>query len=327
MARSQPRAQTLSTPIRQSRHSPGFVPRYTLRVGDAVGEDLAVIGLLNSGSTSELYQVWSRTYICALTCKIMRPGFKPRSREALAFRREGMLLGRLQHPQIVRIFHCGTFHDREYLVQEYLHGPSLLELLEQSPHRRMPVPDVVKTAIHLASALDHLHAAGYLYRDMKPSNIMLRGRIPILLDFDSAWRWRPGRRPARAVGTDPYMAPEQCRRAGLRPAADIYGLGALMYEALTGRWPFEKEIVGRAEDDTRPEARFPQLTGRMPPAPERFNRAVPRELSAIVRKCLAPNPSDRYSSARELVRSLVPLLRGSDRILPNDPEFKPERIA
>lgn len=322
MSRSHPRPQTLSAPIQPHRPSPGFVPRYTLRVGDAIGPDLAVIGLLSSGAASELYQVWSRGYICALTCKIMRPGFRPKSRQMLAFRREVMLLGRLRHPQIVRIFAGGTHEGREYSLQEYLHGPSLLELIDQSPGRRLPVADAIKTAVHLASALDHLHAAGYLYRDVKPSNIMLRGRIPILVDFDSAWRMKPGRRPARPGGTDPFMAPEQCRREELGPSADIYGLGALMYEALTGRWPFEKQITERPEGDARPEARYPQTRGRRPPPPERFNRKIPRALSAVVLKCLAPSPDERYESARALVRALVPLLAGDDRILPEGFEGK-----
>ena len=326
MAESQPKAQALGAPGRQFRHSPGFVPRYTLKVGDPIGDELAVIGLLNSGATSELYQVWSRARICALTCKIMRPGFKPRSRQTLAFRREAMLLGKLQHPYIVRIFERGAFEGRDFLIQEYLHGPSLLELIDHSPRRRLPVPDAIKAAVHLASALAHLHAAGYLYRDMKPSNIMLRGRIPILVDFDSAWRCTPGRRPARVVGTDPYMAPEQCRKDELGFATDVYGLGALLYESVTGRWPFEKEIVSRPQDDLRPEARFPQLLGRIPSAPERFNSKVAGRLSAVILKCLAPEPRERFASARELARALVPLLQGEDRIIPDDPGLM-SRIA
>jgi eukaryotic-like serine/threonine-protein kinase len=116
---------SVSTTEEIPRQRSGFPPRFVFELGSRIGDGFIVIGHLSAGSISKLYQVWSPSYICALTCKILLPKFPPHSKEARGLKREARLLRRLAHPNIVHIFGQGTHEGREFLVQEYLHGPSL----------------------------------------------------------------------------------------------------------------------------------------------------------------------------------------------------------
>ena len=159
-----PQAQTLRTSGELSRRRAGFAPRFTFELGACIGGDFTVIGHLNAGRISELYQVWSAAYLCALTCKILLPKFASHSKETRGLKREARLLRRLAHPNIVHIFGQGTHEGREFLVQEYLHGPSLLELIDSSENRQVHIPDAIKAIIHVCAALVHLHELGYFHR-------------------------------------------------------------------------------------------------------------------------------------------------------------------
>jgi serine/threonine-protein kinase len=280
-----------------------------------------VIGHLSAGGISELYQVWSASYMCALTCKILLPTFAPGSKEVRGLKREASLLRRLAHPNIVHIFGQGTHEGRDFLVQEYLHGPSLFELIDAAPQRQLPIPDAIKAIMHVCAALVHLHERGYVHRDMKPANVILRGGIPVLVDFDVAYRLRPGYKPQECIGTDPYMAPEQCVREELSPATDIYGVGAVLYEMLTGRWPFEAELMANPEHRTL-EDRYPQIRGSHPPLPSQFNAQIPPGLEALVMKCVAPLPKRRFQSARDLAAELAHFLAGKDQLWPESLDLK-----
>ena len=317
----QPQPQTLRAIPELPRRQAGFRPRFTFELGARIGSDLTVIGHLSAGSRSELYQVWSASYICALTCKILLPAFGPHSKEVHGLKREASLLRRLAHPNIVQIFGQGTHEGREFLVQEYLHGPSLFELIDASPARQIPIPDAIKAIIHVCAALVHLHERGYLHRDMKPANVILRGGIPVLVDFDIAYRLKPGHPPRDRLGTDPYMAPEQCVSAELSPATDIYGIGAVLYEMVTGRWPFEDDLMNHPNHHTLAD-RYPQIRRGRPPRPSQFNAQIAPGLEAVVMRCLARHPKQRFQSARELAKALAYFLEGKDQLWPEPLDLK-----
>jgi serine/threonine protein kinase len=117
------------------------------------------------------------------------------------------------------------------------------------------------------------------------------------------------------------MAPEQCVQAALSPATDIYGVGAVLYEMLTGRWPFEDELLDNPDRELL-ENRYPQIRGRLPPRPRRFNTQLAPGLEAVVMKCLAHPPRQRFQSARELAKALAGLLEGKDQLWPERLDLK-----
>ncbi len=338
-----PRYQGLAA-VRKWTYAP-VRPRaeFSLAVGDRIGE-LTIIAHLARGRFTELYQVWSNEHWCALTGKLIAPEHLEGSDARNSFRREEQVLRKLQHPNIVRLFGSGEGGEekRPYLLLEYLAGPSLFEVLESMPRRRLHVPDAVRAAMHIGAAVHYLHRRGFLYRDLKPGNILLREGIPILVDFDVVRKMDPTRRPADRLGTAPYMAPEQIRREPLSPATDVYGLGALLYELLTGRWPTEEpeddddewnewdddwldtpapppapRNDGRA-DPLRAEtlaAHYPQITRPAVP-PREHNPQVSRELERIILRCLAQDPAQRYKTVSGLLAALAPMLKGPHRLWP-----------
>lgn len=330
---SRPRYQGLAAARRWSHEPVRPRAEFSLAVGDRVGE-LTVIGHLARGRFTELYQMWSNEHWCALTGKLVAPEHLGESGVPAGFRREERVLKKLRHPNVVRYYGSGEADRRPFILLEYFAGPTLYEMLESLPKRRLHVPDAVRAAMHVGAAVHYLHRQGYLYRDIKPGNVLLREGIPILVDFDVV-RKIDDRRPADRLGTAPYMAPEQVRREPLSPAADVYGLGALLYELLTGHWPTEEpgeddedEWEDEWTDDSpRPPeregpiesrdlaVRYPQLT--VPPVPPREHHPrIDAELERIILRCLAPDPADRFQTVSGLLAALAPLLKGRHRLWP-----------
>ncbi|MBX6365694.1 MAG: serine/threonine protein kinase [Gemmatimonadetes bacterium] len=277
---------------------------YPYALGDRIAGDLTVIGHLAPGRLGHLYQVWSAHDWCALTCKILSPDLRDSRRAVAALRREARILRRMHHPNIIRGFGEGEHEGLTYLLMEYVEGPSLFDLLERRPNRRLDVPDGVRMAIHIGAGLYHLHRRGWLHLDLKPANLLLREGIPVLVDFDAARPIDLASRPLRRLGTAPYMAPEQVLREPLGPQADVYGLGALLYEMVTGRWPFEDVYTGD-EPRSGAERQHPQIGTHRPPPPRRFNAEIPASLDRTIMRCLDPDAAERFPSMHPLLLALA----------------------
>lgn len=312
--RSRPRRLGLLTAVEASPAKPSRW-RHAYAVGDRIAGDLTVTGHLAAGRLGHLYQVWSAGEWCALTCKILMPALRGDRAAAAALRREARILRSLDHPNLIRGYGYGEHDGLPYLLMEYIEGPSLFDLLERRPGRRLGVQDAVRAAIHVGAGLYHLHRHGWLHLDVKPANLLLRGAVPVLVDFDAARRCQPGLRPRLRLGTAPYMAPEQVRREPLSPATDVYGLGAVLYELVTGRWPFEA-VYTREEPRTGAEAAYPQLGAAPPPSPQRFNAEVPGSLADVILRCLAADPADRFDSMHPLLLRLIAELGGPSALWP-----------
>jgi eukaryotic-like serine/threonine-protein kinase len=210
---------------------------------------------------------------------------------------------RLTHPGVITIFDVGHQDDRVFIVMELVEGPTLQQVLRREG--LLPLDRAVTIAADLADVLDHAHRLGVLHGDVRPDNVVLaEGGMPRLVDFAiaSAATTTGAFGPDQLRGSVPYLAPEQLRGEQVDARADIYSLGVVLYEMLTGRPPFEGDDVGAVA-----QARLAQD----PPPPGAFNPSIPPKLERIVLKALARDPRERYPSAAELrdnLRALAPAL-------------------
>ena len=239
------------------------------------------------------------------------------------FTTEAEAVARLHHPNIVQIYEIGEFDNTPYLALEYVGGGTLRDRLRGRPQPARAAARLVET---LARAVQHAHERGVLHRDLKPANVLLDAPVsgdgdatdaadsaqlfgsPKITDFGLAKRTESDAGPTRIgdiLGTPLYMAPEQARgQHGLvGPAADVYGLGAILYECLTARPPIESTSKNLAE-------LFERIANEPPTPPRRLNPQTPRDLETICLKCLEKDPSRRYGSALALADDLARFLRG-----------------
>ncbi|MGH7575478.1 MAG: serine/threonine-protein kinase [Longimicrobiales bacterium] len=271
--------------------------------GTRLTRDLTITGHLATGRLGQLYRVWSTSEWCAFTCKILSPERRGERAHTAALRREARILASIRHPHLIRCYGVGEHDGLPFMLLEYFGGPTLFDVLENRPHRRLAVSDALRAVVGLGAAVYHLHRKGYLHLDLKPANLLMRESVPVLIDLDTARRVGSAA-PAVRMGTAPYMAPEQVTRGRLTRATDVYGLGALLYELLTGRWPFEDVYLG---EDPRAglERQYPQVAGRPPAPPRTFEHTIPRSLDRTVLKCLAPTPEARFTGMRPLLDVLA----------------------
>jgi len=290
------------------------VYEFTFDVGDRLGSELTVIDRISAGPFTEIYRVWSRLRLCQFACKMLRPGLDDPEPHRRSLANEESVLRRVRHPNVVRVFPGDPELEHEHMLMEHLEGPSLFELLAESSRRRRKPSVALRIAVARGAALEAVHAIGFVYCDLKPANVIMRGDSPILVDFGAVYRWTPNRRPSERIGTDPYMAPEQVLREPLSPRTDVFGLGALTYEMLTGEWPFEHQLMN-VFDRTKLHNRFPQIA-HSPGGLRRRIQGMGAEVEEVVHRCLARDPEERYESAAEAVADLNSLLDRDDRVFP-----------
>jgi serine/threonine protein kinase len=230
--------------------------------------------------------------------KVIRAGGDAGPQERARFRVEAEAVAALSHPHIIQIYDYGEWDGRPYLVMEFAEGGSLAQRLGGRPTPPSEAAALVET---LARAAHFVHDRGLIHRDLKPANVLLTDQgVPKLADFGLARRLGQDQgltRTGAVLGTASYMAPEQAAgdRHALGPAADVYALGAILYECLTGRPPFRA--------DTH-ELTVHQVLSEDPPPPTRLRPDVPAELEAICLKCLEKEPARRFASALALAEDL-----------------------
>jgi serine/threonine-protein kinase len=224
--------------------------------------------------------------------------------ELARFLREAEAVAGLQHENIVQVHDMGDHDGQPYFTMEYVEGGNLAQKLSGSPQ---PAHQAASLLTALADAVQVIHQGGIVHRDLKPANILLTaGGTPKIADFGLARHFDTGPALTRIgdrVGTSSYMSPEQAmgKVRMIGPSSDIYSLGAILYEMLTGRPPFRGETAAETEL---------QVISQEPVPPSRLNAHVPRALQTICLKCLSKEPERRYASAAALADDLSRFLEG-----------------
>ena len=247
--------------------APPLVPGRELAPG------LTVIEHLSRGQALDVYDAWDAARYCRVVAKTTRPD-RDGDRALVRLRREGRLLARFTHPHIVRAYET-LEAPRTIVVLETLDGETLTFLIDRRA-RRLAAAEVALVGLHVGSALRYLHREGWLHIDVKPANVIIDQGVAKLLDLSLARR--PARRTRRGAGTRAYLAPEQARGGPLSAATDVWGLGALLFEAAVGEPPFPDD--GYAQLHRRAAA-----VGRL--------RRLPAALGGTIDACLEPDAERR----------------------------------
>jgi eukaryotic-like serine/threonine-protein kinase len=285
-----------STSADQPAARPDLVVETVVDLPEVPGHE--ILGVLGRGGMGVVYKARQLSLNRTVAVKKILAGAYASPAELARFRHEAEAAACLQHPNIVQIHEVGEQDGRPYLVLEYVDGGSLAEQLAGTPQPARAAAQLVET---LARAMHDAHQHGIVHRDLKPANVLLAADgTPKITDFGLAKRLDggPGLTASGAiVGTPSYMAPEQAAGKGkeVGPAADVYALGGVLYECLTGRPPFKAQT---------PLDTVLQVLADEPVPPARLQPKVPRDLETICLKCLEKQPHKRYDSARDLAEDL-----------------------
>jgi serine/threonine-protein kinase len=263
-----------------------------------------LLGEIGRGGMGVVYRARQKELDCTVAIKMILSSHLASAEHVRRFRNEARAAARVRHPNVVHIHQVGQHHGQHYFTMEYVDGQSLGERVGQGP---LDPQTAARLVAKVARAVEHLHQHGIVHRDLKPSNVLLdRDGEPYVTDFGLAKFFAGGSSVTATgviAGTPCYMAPEQAagRNAQVGPASDVYSLGAILYETLTGRPPFLRDS---------PLDTLMDVLGGEPPRPRELNRSVPRELERICLKCLSRSPGDRYASAAALAEDLDRFLKG-----------------
>jgi serine/threonine-protein kinase len=294
----------------------------------SIPPDYDILGVLGRGGMGIVYKARQRRLDRIVALKIMLAGASADAVDRRRFATEAEAVARLQHPNIVQIYEVGEHDGCPYCALEFVDGPDLAHLLDGRVLSPVHAAQLLRA---LASAVSHAHQRGVVHRDLKPANVLLTGNgergtgnevktscssfpvpcspfpVPKITDFGLAKRLMHESRltqTGQVIGTPSYMAPEQATgdRRRIGPRTDIYALGAILYECLTGRTPF----CGATAWDTLVEV----VQGELTP-PRQLRPDVPAALETICLKALARDPALRYASAADLAADLQRYLDGS----------------
>jgi eukaryotic-like serine/threonine-protein kinase len=267
--------------------------------GAPIGPGRTVLKPLGGGSRYEALLVWDERLFAIMVAKVLRPELVEDEHALRELRREAEALDRLAHPVIVRGFDAVLDGPHPHLLIEHLEGPTLRRVIKKGGP--LPLQQALPLALHLAAALHYMATERMVHLDVKPDNIVM-GVPPRLIDLSIACGLERAAHLRGPIGTDSYMAPEQCGEGGrIGTAADVFGLGATLFHALTGRKPFPREPHARDSDD--PAVRFPQLGEDPLPLPD----SVPPLLAILVERMLDRDPDARPAAA-DVAIELEPLV-------------------
>ncbi|HEX8958220.1 MAG TPA: protein kinase, partial [Solirubrobacterales bacterium] len=280
---------------------------------------------LGSGGMSNVYRATDRILERTVAVKVLAEHLSDDERFVERFRREALAVAKLIHPNIVQVYDTGVDDGRHFIVMEFVAGRSGAQLLRS--YGPLDSETVAEVGIQACAGLGYAHRRGIIHRDVKPGNLMIVGgpagdgaQLTVkLTDFGIARAIEQTRitQVGSVVGTAAYLSPEQVRGEEATPATDVYALGVVLYQFLTGRLPYEGSSLAELAVRQQNEQPLP---------PSAYNGEVPEALGSAVLRALEGDPARRYAGADELAGGLRQGLRGEDVSLPPVEEATPTRV-
>ena len=263
-----------------------------------------LIDELGRGGMGVVYRAWQTDLNRTVALKMILASRLASDDDVRRFYQEAQAAGRLRHPNVLGIHEVGQHDGQHYFTMDYVDGESLAERLRRGP---LPPDEAAPLMACVARAVEYLHQNQIIHRDLKPSNILTDGQgCPYVMDFGLAKVFDPDSQQTQTgtiIGTPSYMAPEQAagHPSQVTARSDVYSLGAILYELLSGRPPFKRE---------NPLDTLVDVLEGEPTLLTKLNRQIPRELELICLRCLEKDPEKRYASAEALADDLDRYLRG-----------------
>jgi formylglycine-generating enzyme required for sulfatase activity/predicted Ser/Thr protein kinase len=288
-------------------------------IGQTLLNQFRVDAFIATGGMGAVYRVWDLKRNVPLAMKVLHSDLAEDPSVFKRFKREANALKKLAHPNIVPFYGLYQTKDFAFLLERYVDGPSLKEIIREHLGKPIPINEVLIYTKALSAALGYAHANGVVHCDVKPGNVMVdRGGNIYLTDFGIARHAESTVTTLATAGTGAYMAPEQIRGEPVSPATDVYALGALLFEMLTGRKLFTgDEKDSESSGSTVGERiRFGHLQ-LPPPDPRSYNPALPEALAQVITKALKKQPNQRYPSVHELYEELCNSISVSSGSIPD----------
>ncbi|GAB4529136.1 MAG: hypothetical protein Fur0018_15590 [Anaerolineales bacterium] len=262
-----------------------------------LNERYQIIELLGSGGMAVVYRARDLMLERPVAIKILRQNFSQESEFRERFRQEALAAANLSHPNIVIVYDYGLADGHPYIVMEHVEGQNLKDYLKQ--HAPLPVSQAIRLMTQACAALGYAHRAGLVHCDVKPHNMLVTEDLRLkVTDFGIARALstiQPREHNAVVWGSPQYYAPEQAAGKPPQPASDVYSLGIILYEMLTGRLPFQGK---------NPETLALQHLNTPPISPRQINPQIPVVLEQVILKVLSKEPASRYRTADQLGRIL-----------------------
>jgi serine/threonine protein kinase len=292
-------------------------------VGQTINKQYRVDAFVGSGGMGVVYRIWDLKRNAALAMKVLHADLAEDHQGFRGFEREARALKKLAHPNIVPFYGLHRAGKLSFLLEGYIDGTSLKNILRRRKGHPIPIEEILPYLKALSASLGYAHVNGVVHCDVKPGNVMVdRGGSVFLTDFGIARHAESTTTTLGLAGSPAYMAPEQIRGEPVSPATDVYALGVMIFEMLTGQRPFLGTENGTESGGTTAGERIRYAHLHLPPPDIRsLNSNISAQMVQVVLKALEKDPADRFRSVQELFQAVlgaagIPYSSIPDRIPP-----------